>query len=89
MEPLSLRTTHAALGFSFLNRWNCPHEHSMKSWTPTGGAWLTPDSETQIIYDVRLCYLIGPHFWGLVQFVLLPLGWLGPPLGLVCLPFWV
>lgn len=53
----SLRTSHAAHTFPFLNRLNSLHELSNSSWTLTGDARLTPDPVTQSISEVRLCLL--------------------------------
>lgn len=89
MEPLSPRTSHAVHTFPLLNRLNSPHELSTRSWTLSGDTWLTPDSVTQMIFEVRLFYLTVPALDALLEsvwFAFTLLGWLGPLLGLICPP---
>lgn len=73
--------------FSFPKRG--PHKLPTRSWTLAGDTWLTPNSMTQIIFEVRLCYFTGPPLGpllGLVSFVLPLLRWLGTLLGSICPP---
>lgn len=75
----------------FLNRLKSPHKFSMRSLTCAKDAWLIPNSTTQIIFGVCLCYVIGPHpglLLELVQFVFLLPGWLGSLLGSLCPSVW-
>lgn len=84
----SLRS--AARTSPFLNRLNSPHDLSTRSWTLTGDTWPTPDSDMGHLWSETLLFIgltLGPVL-GLVQFVLPPLGWLGPLLGSVCPSVW-
>lgn len=85
MEPLSLRTSHAARTSPFLNRLNSLQKLSVRSWTPTG--WLGLRAADHLWSETLLLLgpLLGPLL-GSARSVLPPLGWLGPPLGSMCPP---
>lgn len=58
MEPLSLRTSHAACTFLFPNKLNSLHKLSTRFWTLDVDLSLTSKSVMWIIFEVRRYLLL-------------------------------
>lgn len=82
MEPLSLRTSHAACTFLFPNKLNSLHKLSIRFWTlDVTYHWLQSQWRGSSLKWDATCYSTSPFrlkLLGMVQFVLPLLRCLGP-----------